>query len=381
LVEANETLIQAAQAHDANPTEASMIALQAAQTEVNDIRLSYQGMGDSPYHLNLSPHLWSLLDNDEAESLANTILQAKPDEVIGKWQEIMLRYPDEDHQWIVFEDVAAQGLKFEHIMSFFVRDEHFAHTFISAQRLTDSERSILSDDKRSNFIAQAQENPQFVAWAQSARDSGARDEYIAGAASALVNYAMKINAQGQADMNDAVELAAKNVFGWMQSVDTGDGVVAIDVRRHTPEDVEVLNDFLPDAIGFLDLKDINPRHFATVTAGFNQKDREQFISDVVIDRANVWLAADRDGLSVILMGREGPGGDQFVVTDRDEVPYRIHIEDLPKRNLRLLPEDANADRARWLAPLGGPKFSTRSNWPFKGTHGNRDSDLIYQIDF
>ena len=360
LVEANATLIQAAQAHDANPTEASVIALQAAQTEVNDIRLSYQGMGDSPYHLNLSSHLHSLLDNSEAKQYADDILNANPADVLDKWKEIMASYPDEKHQWIVFEDIAAQGLKFEHIMSFFVKDEHFAHTFISAQRLRADQKSVLTDDKRAQFASVIREHPMYQAWVQASYDAGARPEYVASGANSLINYAEEINRRGEADMDEATKIAVENVFGWMHVFDTGNGTVALDTRKVLPESIEVLEEFLPDALSVLELKDINPVQFEMVTEGFNVKDRERYIQDVLSVQGQVWLAMDRDGKSVVLMGREGPGGDQFVINDKDGNPYRIHVDDPPVRT-PFRPETP------WREPLRANRFgdpSTRSNWPF-----------------
>lgn len=330
--------------YELNPNNATLHQWMDAQTALNQNRLDYQGYGSSPYHLKLPSYLRSLLPNERAKMEADRIKKAKPEEVADVWKSIFQEFPDAQHQWIVFDDIAAQGLDFEHIMGFFVRDEPFAQTFIQAQR----EKNLKpADGTREQFVAGVRASDEFQVWAQGQRAVGAREEYISGAANAIANYAMVIS--NRPDPGDAVGVAVTNMFGWLKGIEAGDNIVSIDTRKVPLESLEVLEEFLPEAIQRLDLEDIHPGHFEDEVGLFNKQDRDNFVNSVVTGEGATWLAATTDGKRIQLMGISGPGGDITVVEDSNGVPYSLHIDDLPKGKFPA-----------WEAPQGG-----LSNWPFK----------------
>lgn len=327
-----------------SPNDVTQNKWQAAQTDLNQQKLAYQGYGNSPYHLKLPAHLRSLLTNERAKAEANRIKTAKPEEVIEAWKQIFSEFPDPTHQWIVFDDIAAQGLDFEHIMGFFVRGEPFAQTFIQAQREDDLKPA---SGTRDQFVADVKAHDDFKLWAEGQRAVGAPESYINSGAIAIAKYGMVLS--NRSNFGDPVEVAVTNLFGWQHKIDVGDNVIAIDKRGVPLESIQTLEEFLPDAVMRLNLENIHPEHFEDEVGFFNKEDRDKFVRAVVSGEGATWLSPTIDGKRIQLMAISGLGGDITVIENSKGVPYSLHVDDLPKKVNGV-----------WMPSQGG-----LSNWPFK----------------
>lgn len=363
-------------------------AARQKSTDLNDEMLRLQGYGDSDYNLNKSPHLFSLMENPRAEEYKDRILGAKSEDVLQVWAELEAQYPNPDHLDIAFEDIASQGLDFAHIASYYFRNEPWVETFIEAQRMTDDERRLLPEADRAKFEGAMQGHPAFVAFLQANIDGGANSKYAASILGASIKYAHKIQVGSKGSkqaysMEEAVEVASENMFGRALIVDTGDGLIdleAFDSSGHglSEDDITQIEGFLPVAISSLDKTRIGDRHFRSLTGVFDPKRKQQFIDDVINEAGNVRLAVDRDRRSIIMIGREMPGGSEFVVEDHDGNPFRIHLDDLPRR---AVGKQRKPGQHLWLEPSRSERFPKRSNWPFsESAHGVPDADLIFDLD-
>lgn len=354
-----------------------------AITEYNEELLRVQSDGDGDYNLNLSEHLHSLLPNEEAESFKDRIMQSDAEGVLGVWQELESRFPDDKHLWIAFEDIAAAGMDFTHIASFYYRDKPWVNTFIEAQRITSQDRKLLPEDDRAKYEGEVAAHPGFIAFAQANLDGGANSRYVASILSSVSNYAQRIAVGEARPMADAIEIAANNMFGESLMVDTGDGVVSLSMLKSTRQplsqtEVEEMEEFLPNAIGWLDLSQVSDDHFRDLAGVFSPQRKAEFVDSVINEDGNVRLAVDRDQMSIIMIGRELPGGKEFVIKDREGNPFRLHVDDLPRKAIGTQRQPGDPI---WLPPARGSKAKNKSNWPFgKGLHGVRDRDMIYDLD-
>lgn len=357
---------------------AALAALKEAKTELNREKLRLQGYGTTDHNLNLSSHLHSLIPNDEAKRVADSILKAKPADVIDIFNSVLSEFPDPQHRWIAFEDIVAQGVSFEHVMGYMVKDEPFAETFLLAQRAFEG-KAVGKDQE--TFTMQVQEHPGFVAWQEAASDGGANSLYVDSGAKAIVNYSRYLNENRGMGVDDSIEAAISNVFGSTVFIDAGGGgagmlmfaAVNEDGEVLSEYDQEILEEFLPQAISRLDIKQVGEHHFTDVAGNFNPEDRLQFIEDVLSEEGNVRFQTDKDGQSGILIGRKSKGGDEFILEDKDGIPFRIHLDDLPRRD--VVGGLAKTQRAN---KFGKPE--NQSNWPWREIKPGGASKVIPGFD-
>lgn len=358
--------------------------LHAAATEYNKEVLRAQGSGDGDYFLNQNRINWSLLSDDEAKQKAELILKADPKDLLGTWAEIMVEYPEHEHQWIAFQDIA-ENLEFEHIMSFYYQQEPWVETFIDSQRLSDEQVQSGIDEKLAEYQDEMNVHPVFQNFEQSHIDGGANRQYTIDAMESASKFAVHLAKVTGMKKSKAVDMAANRLFGSALYVDTGEGVLSF--SRHkldgTPlsdPEIDAIENFLPRAIDILDLEQVGTQNF--VEAGeFAKEDRDAFVSGVILGEGNVRLQVDRDQMSIVLYGRKVEGGDWFIVEDNEGDPFRIHINDLPTRR-SVTP--GTKSFFGWNAPIRSKKMVGASNWPFGKPGGRptdmRDIDRVKQFD-
>lgn len=333
--------------------------LKAAKNELNSLTLDLQGPGDTQYHINLPKHLRSILPNPEAKALKDHIEGSEPIQILDAYNKLFVEYPDPQDRAQAFKDITEQGLAFPYVMAYGLKDEAFVETFLKAvQTVGKSE----TDADKNNVSSLIEERADYQIWKEANNDGGSNKEFVDSGLTAITKYAKFLQSERGYKLDDAVDLAIANTFKGMVFIESGgSGVLMFSAHDEdgvpfTEFDQDTFTDFLDEAIYRLDLDQVGDMNFVDSLGVFRPEDKKKYVRDVMVHGRNLRFQTDNDGKSGILIGEKTDGGDEFVVLDKNGDPFRIHMNDLPRRINKVWQHSLRAGR------YGAPE--TRSNWPF-----------------
>lgn len=310
-------------------------------TERNELILQVQGysdgvMDDSEY-LNKPSNHRNLLTVDEATQLANRINRESPQVALDTIRGIMAEYPDEQHQWIVFNDLASIGkekIRQEYAMAFQNADKWWIDSYLASLQNFDGLKELTQSTVQ-DIRASVNAHPSWMAFQTSIiGDSFQRAGEIKGYKSGIEAFAKSFMARGSS-LDDAVDKAINYLIDESLGFTEINGEPMPILREkqdgtvRTDQEIADVGRRLNVALSRVDPRRIDQSNFGFLSGlGPDEErvERLQALRDAVTS-AGFWQMSP-DGQSALLYYSDD-NNNIFQVREKDGTPLEIALDDLP----------------------------------------------------
>lgn len=310
-------------------------------TERNELVLQVQGysdgvMDDSEY-LNKPSNHRNLLTVDEATQLANRINRESPQVALDTIRGIMAEYPDEQHQWIVFNDLASIGkekIRQEYAMAFQNADKWWIDSYLASLQNFDGLKELTQSTVQ-DIRASVNAHPSWMAFQTSIiGDNFQRASEIRGYKSGIEAFAKSFMARGSSldeAVDKSINLLINESLGFTEI--NGEPMPILrekqDGTTRTDEEIADVGRRLNVALSRVDPRRIDQSNFGFL-AGLGpdeeRVERLQALRDAVTS-AGFWQMSP-DGQSALLYYSDD-NNNIFQVREKDGTPLEIALDDLP----------------------------------------------------
>jgi hypothetical protein len=317
-------------------------AKQAARSAKNFAMLKYQGYApdkaaDQELYLGLATDDRSLLSVQEAERSARTINMGKASEVIEKVTQMNQMFPDLEHQYIAFKDLATLPAAGKEINRMYQlvwthRDKWWVDILIGAidnakglDRLTPESMAKLNEKISSNATWMQFQKTMIRDNAQGTSDVEAYREAIG----TFANYFMSSQKMDEKRaVNKSVDLLLKSELGFTS---VNGQPLAITKRRpdghfRTDEEIDDYGRRLEVALEHLDPRYVDARNFPALKQF--QTDEKKWNNFYQQLREKGFFVLSQDGQYVTIYYPDDLG-IPFQLTDDQRRPFMIYLDELP----------------------------------------------------
>lgn len=280
-----------------------------------------------------------LMGTGEATQMAGDLNASNPKEFIKKMGEALMRYPDEFHQHVAFNDMvtlpsAANALRQEYQVAWQNKGAWWLDTYLGALHAGKDIKIPENDVKEITKHVDA--NPMWLQFqATITGDNFGRSDQVRGFRDGIQQYAQALASQGRGvkdAANSAVKMIISETLGFAKvngkplaiARDQGTGVPLSDAETAD------MGRRLGVALSFVDPKYVDQKPFTALRSFGNDEmhqPRIQALSDSI--RARGFFQTGPDGKSASLYYMDD-NGIPFQVRDRKNQPFNIMFADLPK---------------------------------------------------
>jgi hypothetical protein len=314
------------------------------------VSLRYQGYPpvgaskeEAAKYLSLPTHARHILSAEEAAVLAGQINQGAPSEQLDAINNILAGY-DEEAQFIAFNDLVTlpkgnDGIPPAIQLAFLNQGKTWVKEYMSAALSPETVKS-LTPEKSSEFSEVLDGDSTWQSFVKSMYAGGQRAREIGAWRSGIIAYANSLASRGQKAQN-AVETSLKRLIGDNFGFPNvhGQPVMVQKVRR----DGTVRHDDEVSDYGRrmqIALRDIDPReikqeddngvpYFMSLPMLPDQDDplTMQHLRDIITSQGFYRPSPDGQSVSLHLLDDDGV---EFQVRDKNNQPFEIDLDDLPK---------------------------------------------------
>lgn len=324
----------------------------AALKSLNEAVLKYQGpppvgstTEERAQYLNKPLNDRHLMPTDVATQTASELNNSTPKEFIAKMGQVMQRYPDDQQQYIAFNDLVTgpgrgQGLKQEYQLAWQNKDQWWLDTYLGA--VQNSSNIKIPETASKDLTKRIDADPTWLQF-QSAMtgDNFQRAGQISGFRSGIQTYAESLVAQGMSPA-DASKRSSSMLISSTLGISRVNGRPLMVVRdqgpglpQRTDADVKNIGDQLQSSLKYIDPREIDQKSFPMLQALGKDPDRVglQTLRDSVTNRG--FFQTGNDGQSASLYYIDDTGSP-FQVRDKSGNAFVIHFKDLPPASPRGL---------------------------------------------
>lgn len=313
---------------------------------LHDAILKYQGVAptdvkasEKDMYLNRPLNDRHLLGTDEAVKAAGDLNQATPKEFISKMQQLLTSYPDEQHQYIVFNDLVTQpkagsGLKQEYQLAWQNKDAWWLPTYVGA--LHSAKSMALPEAQQKEITSRIEANPTWLKFQSSMiGDNFQRGSQIQGFKEGIQAYSQALSTQG-IKPKDAADRAVGMLISETLGFTTVNGKPLSILREQEPgmphrtdEQVNDLGRRLGVMLQFIDPTKVSQNSFPSLNImGTNEQlpERLHALRNSITSRG--FFQTGPDGKSASLYYSDD-NGSPFQITDRNGHPFNVKFSDVP----------------------------------------------------